>query len=171
MIDRSAQDLPDHFPSDLELRLQNRSTFNRLHELGEAAHYLFALDHKTIEIVAEPSLDSEHLTHALLTGVAAYEVIAYMADGSKRYDSPKEKAAVLRGAKTFVDQIKKPADFMFRAEYAHTRLVEDAPRLTEILEAVTAKHLSHDKVATRFALRGAAMLRGMQIHVDRQLDS
>ena len=166
----AAADLPEYFPSELELRLQDRATFDQMHEMGEKGHILFIVGHKAIHVAAEPSVDNDLLTGAIITGVETFEIVTGFTS-SGRYDSDSEQAAVLECANSFVGDIKKPDDFMAKADYALERLVHDAPRLTEVLEEVTARHVNRDKVATQFALRGAAVLRGMHIYVDRRIAS
>ena len=168
MSQQIGADLPETFPSDLELRLQDRSTFELLHRMGETNNYLFALGHKTIGLAAEPSIDNAWLTEAIMRGVETYEIVAAMVS-PESYSDPEKRPAVVNCTFEFIGDIKKPDDFFVKAEYAETRLRNDAPRMTEVLEEVTSRHLDHDKVATRFALRGAAVMRAMQIYVDKRL--
>lgn len=161
-------DLPDYFPSDLELRLQDQPTFELLHKLGEAHNFLFALGHSTIRLAAQPSIDIPPLTNALLLGVEVYEVITAAVD-TNTYDSEDERQVVTSCVFDFVSDIKKPDDFMTKAEYAEARLMADAPVMAGVVHEVVARYVEHDKVATRFALRGAGVMRAMHIFVDRKL--
>lgn len=168
-MSRSAhEDLPDYFPSDLELRLQDRPTFEQLHKIGETTNYLFALGHRTIELAAAPSVDNPYLTQALLLGVEAYEVVAGpLLTGT--YTSEDEKPVITHCVFDFISDIKRPDDFMAKADYAEERLVSDAPLLAGVLQEVVSRHVNHDKVAERFALRGSGVMRAMHIYVDRKL--
>lgn len=168
MSERVAADLPDYFPSDLELRLQDRQTFELMHRMGEANNYLFTLGHNAVRLAATPSIDNEYLTAALLTGVEAYEIIAATVSNDT-YTDEAERLLVVSGMYAFVGDIKKPEDFFAKTDVAHERLQEDAPRLADVIHEVASRHVNHDKVATQFALRGAAVLRSMHIYVDRRL--
>lgn len=168
MSERVAADLPDYFPSDLELRLQDSSTFELMHQMGEANNYLFALGHKTLRLTAEPSVDNDLLTSALLAGVEAYEVVAATVV-TDSYSGDTERPVVVASLYDFIGDIKKPEDFYAKVDYAKERLEADAPRLTEVLHEVTSRRVHHDKVAEQFALRGAAAMRAMHIYVDRRI--
>lgn len=168
MSQQLSADLPESFPSDLELRLQDRTTFETLHRMGEASNYLFSLGHKTIGLAAEPSVDNALLTEAMMRGVETYEIVSAMVS-PENYDDDEKRPVVVTCAFDFIGDIKKPDDFFVKAAYAEMRLRDDAPRLTEVIEEVAARHLDHDKVATRFALRGAAVMRAMQLYVDKRL--
>ena len=168
MSERVAADLPDYFPADLELRLQDREVFEWMHQMGEVGNYLFALGHKTLKIAAEPSIDNNLLTAAFLTGVEAYEIIAGTLS-TDSYADDDERPVVVSGLYAFIGDIKKPEDFFAKADFARERLETDAPQLTEVIHEVTSRRVNHDKVAEQFALRGAAVLRAMHIHVDRRL--
>ena len=168
MSERVTSDLPDYFPVDLELRLQDPTTFELLHRMGEANNYLFSLGHKTLKIAAEPSIDNDLLTSALLVGVEAYEIVAATVS-PKTYSEEVERPVVVGCLYDFIGDIKKPDDFFAKVDYARERLEVDAPRLTEVIQEVTAKRVNHDKVAERFALSGAAALRAMHIYVDNRL--
>ena len=168
MSERVAADLPDYFPADLELRLQDPHTFELLHQMGEANNYLFSLGHKTLRLAAEPSVDNELLTSALLAGVEAYEIIAATVS-PETYSDETERPVVVNCLYEFIGDIKKPDDFFAKVDYARERLETDAPRLTEVLHEVTSRRVNHDKVAEQFALRGAAALRAMHIYVGRRL--
>lgn len=168
MSERVAADLPDYFPSDLELRLQDRKTFELLHQMGETNNYLFALGHKTLQLAAEPSIDNDYLTAALLAGVEAYEIVAATVTPDT-YSDEAQRPVVVSSLYDFIGDIKKPEDFYAKAEYAKERLEADAPRLTEVIHEVTSPRVNRDKVAEQFALRGAATLRAMHIYVERRL--
>ena len=127
MSERVAADLPDYFPSDLELRLQDSSTFELMHQMGEANNYLFALGHKTLRLTAEPSVDNDLLTSALLAGVEAYEVLAATVV-TDSYSGDTERPVVVASLYDFIGDIKKPEDFYAKVDYAKERLEADPPR-------------------------------------------
>lgn len=164
-----AADLPDYVPADLELRLQDATTFETMHRLGETGNYLYMVGHKAIALAARPSLDNEHLERAISVGVEAYEILIASMVSTDTYDEQEEMSVVLTTTRQFLDDLKRPDDFLNKSEYATARLIEDAPRLAETVEEIAGRHMNHDRVATQFALGGAAVMRGMQIHVDRTL--
>ena len=166
MSERVAADLPDYFPADLELRLQDPHTFELLHQMGEANNYLFALGHKTLKLAAEPSIDNDLLTAALLAGVETYEIVAAIVSPETYLDET-DRPVIVNALYDFIGDIKKPDDFFAKVEYARERLETDAPHLKEVIHEVASRRVHHDKVAEQFALNGAAALRAMHIYVAR----
>lgn len=165
--------MPVDFPSDIELRLQNKDNFEWMHAIGEKTNYFYSIGHKAIELAAKPSLDDPYSINSLLVGVKAYEVVGGLAaeieDEAELYFNQDAMQAVIAGSLQFTDDIKQSDDFFKKVDYAQTRMKEDAPRLTEIVGEVAGCHVKHDEVGLDLALKGAATLRAMQIYVDRQL--
>lgn len=164
-----AADLPDYVPADLELRLQDRSTFEAMHRLGETGNYLYMVGHKAIALAATPSLDNDHLERAVSVGIEAYEILVSTMMSPGTYSEQDEMQAVLVSARQFLDDLARPEDFQAKVDYARAKLLSDAPRLAESVEEITSRYVDYDRVATQFALGGAAVMRGLQIHIDRTL--
>lgn len=154
---------------EVSLRLHNAELFDQLHSLGERQNSFYRLSHKAVALATEPSLDNEHLTGALLTGVKLYEVLATYAAPELSYQSDHAQNAAFVGACQFAGEIHSADDFLERANYAGQRLEQDTPQLAETIAEVSARHVNYDPVATKFALKGAGLVRAMQIFVNRRL--
>lgn len=167
------RDLPDDFPLDFELSLHDREAFESLHVAGEKTNYFYAIAHRAITLAGEPSYDNPFLLKSLSTGIKAYELVDALVDdlaGDNRlYTDQAEMMKVYAGTRLFVDEIKRPDDFFQRANYALARMREDAPNLAETVHEIVYRHVDYDKVGAEVALIGAAVIRSMQINVDRQL--
>ncbi|HET8690477.1 MAG TPA: hypothetical protein VFL81_03505 [Candidatus Saccharimonadales bacterium] len=166
-------DLPDDFPIDFELSLHDKETFEKLHVAGEKINYFYAIAHRAITLAGEPSYDNPFLLKSLSTGIKAYELVDALVDDlagdSRLYTDQDEMTKVYAGTRLFVEEIKRPDDFFQRADYALTRMREDAPNLAETVHEIIYRHVDHDKVGAEAALKGAAVIRSMQINIDRRL--
>lgn len=163
-------DLPA-VPSDLELRLQSEPYLERAHVVSEDSSYFFAVAHTAIRLATDVSIDTPQFRTAVDTGVRVFEAVGHQVQPERTYGTVAERAMVFGGAMAFADSVRSDADFLRMIDAALGHMRDDTPLLSELLEEVVGRYTGHDAVATRFALSGAAAIRGMQIFVDRRLEA
>lgn len=162
-------DLPP-IADDLDLRLQSPAELERMHDESEMASHFYPVAHTAITSKAKECVDVPSLVIATDLGVAAFEAIGYHVEPESTYSGQQEQVVAAVAAELFVGRVTKPELYTQALDEALTRMEDDAPRLTETLREVLGRHVSHDPVRLRFALQGAAAIRGMQIFVDRRIE-
>ncbi|MDB5165918.1 MAG: hypothetical protein JWM00_808 [Candidatus Saccharibacteria bacterium] len=162
-------DLPDYIPSDLELRMQSAAVLDSMHDESEAATPLYGVTHRAVQLAGQASLDTPQLIDAINTGVKVFESIGHFVHPDNIYDTEAGRVLTLVSARQFLGSILSADDFLQGMDYAAERLAADTPDLAAFIEEVAGRYYDHDLVATKFALKGAAAVRGMQIFVDRRL--
>jgi hypothetical protein len=160
------KDLPETFPSDIELRMQSPKTFEEAHRTVERGNYFYTIAHKAMALGAN-TLEVESLQQSASLGFAAYEIVGGFIDPQATYASVDDQMRVVYGAQKFLADITTGDDFSRKLAFARDRLEADTPALHATLHEVVGSHVKHDKVAIQFALGGAGIARAMQIYVDR----
>lgn len=156
--------------SEWELRLQIPDDLEQLHRQSELGSYLFRTAHTAIRLLTDASIDSPGLIDAVNIGAQIYEALGIYVDPSSSYMGTTEQTVVLLGAQEFVNSIRSTDEYLDRFNYAVERMESDTPRLAELVNVTAERYTRGDKVAQRFASQAAAVMRGMQIHVDRQIE-
>ena len=160
---------PNTLPHDLDLYLQSEGVFDQTHTITEQGSYLFAVTHRALELGAS-TLDVESIEAAISQGAAAYEIVAGVVDPGKTYDSTDDKMKVFYGSRRFLDDIASEEDFLRKLEVAGERMADDTPTLHEVITDIVAPRVKYDSIAIKFALRGAATIRAMQLYIDNRLE-
>lgn len=154
---------------DLDVRLQSAHELERIHDESEQASYFYPIAHHAITSVAKECIDSPGLVIATDLGVAAFEAIGHNVEPDRTYRNEADKVVVAVSAERFIGYVED-ADLYSRAmEEALGYMKADTPRLTETLTEILGRYVRYDPVSLRFALQGAAAIRGMQIFVDTRL--
>jgi hypothetical protein len=162
-------DLPP-IPDDLDVRLQSRAELERVHDESELASYFYPVAHSAITLKANECIDVPSLVLATDLGVGAFEAIGYHVEPESTYSSQHEQVIAGAAAELFVGRVTQPDLYADALDKALVRMETDTPRLTETLKEVLGSYLDYDPVRLRFALQGAAAIRGMQIFVDRKIE-
>jgi len=159
---------PNALPHDFDLYLQSEGVFDQTHTITEQGSYLFAVTHRALELGAS-TLDVGSIEAAISEGAAAYEIVAGAVDPTKAYDSTDDKMKVFYGSKRFLDDITSKEDFLHKLQVADERMADDTPKLHEVITDIVSPRLRYDPISTRFAVRGAATIRAMQLYIDNRL--
>lgn len=163
-------DLPT-LEGDIEVRLQAQQFLEQTHDMSEDNSYFFPVAHKAVQLAAQASFDSLQFIVSTDLGVGIYEALGYVVEPESRYDSDVAKSLTYASAMHFIDSVKSSDRFVALTDYALKRMEEDTPVLSNLIEEVAGRYNRHDAVCTKFSLRGAAAIRGMQIFVDRRLEA
>lgn len=156
-------------PDDLDVRLQSQVELERIHDESEEVSYLYPVAHAAITLTANECLENIGLVSATDLGVAAFESISYRVNPEQAYDTETERMVSAAAAELFVGRAIDTAQYLDAVGMALERMQEDTPQLTGTLTEILGRHVEHDPVRLRFALQGAAAIRGMQIFVDRRV--
>lgn len=155
--------------ADLALRLQHPEVLDTMHDTAERTHAIYPILHRAIQLAAVPALDNPLLVKKLDIGVGVFEVFGGLHVAPETYDDEEASKLAAISARSYLDSIHNDSDFLNGVKVARTKLQNDTPDLADDISEVTSKYTSHDRVAQEFALGGAALIRGMQIFVDRSL--
>lgn len=156
---------------DWALRLQSKQFLDVTHAISEDNSYFFDVAHAAIRLATNAGFTMPELRDAVDTGAQIFESLGYLVEPGKRYDSDLAKAITFAGTMQFVESLRSADDLVTIADYAQARMQEDAPALTEAITEIAGRYTLYDPVTTTFAVKGAAMIRGMQIFVDRRLEA
>lgn len=162
-------DLPDTFPYTFGLMMQNKDLFDTMHERSESASPFFGITHRALELAAEPALENPLLEKAVTKGAAIFEVISHAIDPGLDVEIDIAQPISLVSARSYLDSIKTPDDFLHGLEEAYNHMRADAPQLTELVHDVAGRYSHDDAVAEQFIAKGAAAIRGMQIYTVRRI--
>ncbi len=153
------------------LRLQSKQFLEVTHTISEDNSYFFDIAHTAIRLAINAGIETPQHRLALDTGAQVFEALGFLINPDKRYDTDLAKAVTFAGTMQFVESLKSTSDLLTIADYARARMEEDTPALTEVVTEVANRYTGYDPIATGFAVKGAAMIRGMQIFVDRRLEA
>lgn len=163
-------DLPT-LDGDIELRLQARQFLEQAHDMSEDSSYFYPVAHKAVQLAAQASFDTPQFIVSADLGVGIFEALGYFVAPDAHYDSEAAKALTYTSAMQFIESIKSSDDFLTVCDYAMARMETDAPNLTAAVQEIAGRYTGHDDIATKFAVRGASAVRGMQIFVDKRLEA
>jgi len=163
-------DLPT-LPNDLELRLQSEPFLEQTHVISEDNSYFYSVAHSALRLAVEAGFETPQFRQSVETGVKIFESLGYLVEPDAHYDDELAKALVYASAMQFVESLKSSDDFLTVCDYAMARMEADAPNRTAAVEEIAGRYTGHDDVATKFAVRGASAVRGMQIFVDKRLEA
>lgn len=125
--------------------------------------------HSAVVAIAESKIESVELADAIDTGARIFEAVGGMFRTSSPEDERAIRALGLVSARNFLDAAQTIDATLDLFKHALNRMEQDAPHLTSTVSEVARRYTNHDNVALRFALQGAAVVRGMQIFGDRRL--